>query len=452
MKRRNFIGTAIAAGLTGTNPSSALAAATLSKFKSTGFKVLPDKIAGMSLEELRDEYHDLIFNQYLPFWEKGGYDKENGGFMCELYDDGSVQNDGKDIWYQGRGIWVYAFLYNNFGKDQRFLDIAKKSRDFMVKNMYTGDGMWRDTVNRQGKVTESVGQGSGKAIYGAMFAAVGLIELYKATGNKEDMELAKASIWKSSNRYENPDYEGVTVRDFPKKGLRTQGHSFMMVWAITQLLSFHQDNELDGLVREHANHIMNDFWNPEYGIANEHLQHDYSRIPGIETHMNPGHSLETMWMVMFEALRVRNGTTFYIAASRIRRIIEMSWDYIFDGFCDTGYDVFGTKDHPPGPVYDIKTMWAHTEVLISCLTTLEYTGNVWAKEWFERAWAYTMKTMITDHGVWRQAVDRLGKNKKRAGITIYRKGNFHQPRALMYNLLTLNRMIKNNGKLTPFPL
>ena len=104
-------------------------------------ELLPDKIAGMTLEELRDDYRNRIFNQYLPFWEKGGYDSDLGGFMCELDDDGRVVIDEKYIWYQARGIWVYSFLYNNFGREGKFLDIAGKSRDFMVKNMYLGNGV-----------------------------------------------------------------------------------------------------------------------------------------------------------------------------------------------------------------------------------------------------------------------------------------------------------------------
>ena len=32
-----------------------------------------------------------------------------------------------------------------------------------------------------------------------------------------------------------------------------------------------------------------------------------------------------------------------------------------------------------------------------------------------------------------------------------RKGNFHQPRAMMYNLLSFDRMIENKGALTLFP-
>jgi mannose/cellobiose epimerase-like protein (N-acyl-D-glucosamine 2-epimerase family) len=97
-------------------------------------------------------------------------------------------------------------------------------------------------------------------------------------------------------------------------------------------------------------------------------------------------------------------------------------------------------------------MWAHCEILIACLTILEYTGEVWAKEAYERARAYTLKTMAnTGHGVWRQAVDRYGKDLKRVGISPKRKGNFHQPRMLMKNILSLERMIHNAGKLTPFP-
>ncbi len=452
MKRRKFIETTVAAGLTGTVPLSAKPTAPLINIKSNAFNVIPFKIAGMSFEKLREDYHDRLFNQYLPFWDKGGYDKEDGGFMCELNDDGSVYNDEKYIWYQGRAIWIYSFLYNNFGKNRRYLENAKKTRDFMVKNMYAGDGIWHESVNRNGKITQSTGQGTGEDIYGAMFAAVGLVEYYKAAGKEEDLELAKTSIWTSVKKYNDPNYTGVQLRNSSQKGLRSQGHSFMMVWTLTQLLSFHDDPQLNELAQEHTDIIMNKFWNPDYGIVNEVLQHDYSRVPGMEDHMIPGHSLEAMWMIMFEALRIRNGTLFYIQKQRIRRILEMCWDYVFEGLGDGKFNVFGTSEYPAGPNFEVKTMWAHTEVLIACMTILGYTGDVWAMEWYERTRAFIHRTMTTDHGVWRQAVDRFGNDKKREGISTKRKGNFHQPRYFMLNLLSLDRMIKNNGKLTPFPL
>lgn len=411
---------------------------------------IPAKIAGMTLEELKNDYRQRIFNQYLPFWEKGGFDKELGGFMCELNDDGSVVNDEKYIWYQGRGVWVYSFLYNNFGKDRKFLQIAEKTRDFLVNKMYMGKGQWHESVNRQGiPIVSSVSQGTSKDIYGALFSAAGLIELYKATGNKDDLEIALTSLKESVKTYNNPDYEGITVPGIDSKGLRTLGHSFMLIWPLTNLLSFYEDHELEELINEHVNHVINDFWNSEYGINNENLFHDYTRLPGHEAVMFTGHYLETLWMILHEALRKKDNQLFNTVKARIRRLIEMTWDYVFEGMGSEDYYVFSTGDKCQGPEFDLKVMWSHTELLVATMTILEYTGEIWAKEWYERGREFCLKNMAdTGTGVWRQAVDRFGQDKQRPGIGIYRKGNFHQIRYQMMNLLSIERMIKNGNKIS----
>ncbi len=411
---------------------------------------IPDKIAGMTLEELRDDYRDRIFNQYLPFWEKGGYDSEIGGFMCELYDDGRVQNDEKYIWYQSRGIWVYSFLYNNFGKDSKFLEKAQKTRDFIVQKMYLGDGLWRESVNRFGKPVEStVAQGTSKDVYGALFSAAGLIELYKASGRKEDLEIAETSLWSSVRAYESEGYEGVIVPGVEKKGLRTLGHSFMIVWTLSNLLSFRKDQKLEELQNEHIDHIINDFWNPDYGINNENLFHDYKRLPGFETVMYTGHYLETLWILLLEGLRRHDRELFEKIKYRVRRLIEMSWDYVFGGLGTENYYVFSGAGNCQGQEFDLKVMWAHTEMLIATMTILEHTGEPWAKEWYERGREFTLRTMAnTGNGVWRQATDRFGKDMKRPEISIYRKDNFHQIRYQMMNLLALERIIRNNKRIS----
>ncbi|GAI47292.1 unnamed protein product, partial [marine sediment metagenome] len=161
---------------------------------------------------------------------------------------------------------------------------------------------------------------------------------------------------------------------------------------------------------------------------------------------------ETLWMIMYEAFRIKDRNLFETCKIRVRRLIEMCWDYVYEGWGTNAFHVFSTEEHCQGPLFEVKNMWAHTEILIACLTILEYTGDIWAKEWYERTRAYAIRVFAnTGHGVWRQAVDRYGNNLKRSGISEYRKGNFHQPRYMMMNILTLNRMIENNGKLTPFP-
>jgi len=297
-----------------------------------------------------------------------------------------------------------------------------------------------------------MGQGSAKDIYGAMFAAAGLIQYAKAAGNEEDLELAKKCIRKSVERYENPDYDGVSIGGVNQRGIRAQGHTFMMVWTLPQLLELDNDPWFDALAREHLDLVLNKFWNDDYGISNEHLYHDYSKIPSRALSCGPGHSIETQWMAMTEAIREKNGTTFYILKNRMRRLIEMSWDHIFEGVPSGEYHVFATDDHPAGVQWNEKSMWIQTEALLGTMMALEYTGDVWAKEWYERSRAFVHRTMTTGFGVWRQAVDRYGKDVKRPGISEYRRGNFHQPRYFLMNIGSLDRMIENKGKLTPFPL
>ena len=441
MKRRDFLGAALVTGLSGSILSKEVVS-------SRSVDSILGKAGGLSRESLEGLLSDCryqLFERYLPFWENGGFDEEHGGFMCYLNDDGSVENDRKDIWYQGRGIWVYSTIYNEFDADPKWLERARKSRDFMVEHMHRGDGTWLDTVDRVGRSVDGIAIDRSNNIYGALFAAVGLIQFAKATGSSEDLELAKLSLRKAIELYEDPKYLGAVAPGVDETGLRAQGHSFMMVWAISQLLEIEADPWFEALAREHLDALRTKFWNDEYGISNEMLFHDYTRIPSQAVQMIPGHSIEAQWMCMEEALRIGDEAMYRVFKDRMRRLIEMTWDYPFGGTCDTGYHVYPTKEHPVGPVLNEKTMWAQAEVSIGCLMAFEQTGETWSREWFERSWEYLQRTMTTDCGVWRQAVDRKGNDKQREGISIYRRGNFHQPRCLMFLMRTLNRMIARSA-------
>ena len=341
----------------------------------------PQRLGGMSLEALRDDYRQRLFEQYLPFWEKGGYDREYGGFSCELNDDGSVAEDEKFIWYQGRAIWVYSFLYNRIEKNPAWLRMAEKTKQFMVQHMYAGAGRWIEKTRRDGTVLEGVG----KTVFGDFFAALGLTQLYLATRDPADLKLAKDSIWGAVKAYDDPAYTDKDTMQYttvkvPPAGLRTQGHSMCLVLALSDLLSADRDPALEKLQKSHVDHIVNRFWNAEYGIANEYLRHDYTRIPEAASHMYAGHSLETLWIVMHEALRIGDRNLFDAMKARIRRLLEMCWDYVFEGWGSDNCHVFGTPELYQGPGFGTKTMWAHCEIMVACLSILEHTGESWAKQ------------------------------------------------------------------------
>ena len=124
----------------------------------------------------------------------------------------------------------------------------------------------------------------------------------------------------------------------------------------------------------------------------------------------------------------------------------MGWDHIFDGWADEDYNVFGGEDHKQGTDYSTKTMLGHTEILIGCKLVIENTGEVWAKDWYKRTWEYVKKTYCLGVGAWEQAVNRQCEpiSREKWGINPKRRGNNHQPRFLMLNILSLDRMIKKD--------
>ena len=457
MKRRTFVATTLAAGINGLMSVSCNNKRFFEKDSLNAEQLLPETLAAMSLKELRDDYRHRLFERYLPFWDKGGYDDELGGVIVNLNDDGTTADDEKFIWFQGRGLWVYSFLYNNFGQNPRYLERARKMRDFIVKYLYAGNGRWYQRVNRDGSIKEGVIDDAN----GWGFIAEGLQEYYKADGNKKDIELAEETIWAMVNAYENPNYNGVKnlgglPDNMPTKGLRDMGHSRRFVRIISQILDYTKNQKLENLLNEHLKLIMTRFYNPEFGIFNEYLQRDYSRIPGNNDYTFVGHTTESLWIIMFEALRTKNKNLFTEAKNLVRKHLELGWDYIYEGL-GTHYYVFDGIGKTREKLYGLKEGWAQFELMTSLMLIIEYTGENWAKEWYERQYKYVIKTFDTDNGVWRQAVNRKGQNanqdsKLRKRWNPKRKGNFHQPRCMMYNLLCLDRMIKNKGKLTPFPI
>jgi N-acylglucosamine 2-epimerase len=93
----------------------------------------PGYIGQLALADLHEFYRAELFDQFVPFMDKYIVDREFGGFLCHADRDGTNLSTEKVTWYIGRGIWVYSFLYTNFGHDKEFLEVAQKAVDFVIK-------------------------------------------------------------------------------------------------------------------------------------------------------------------------------------------------------------------------------------------------------------------------------------------------------------------------------
>ena len=90
---------------------------------------------------------------------------------------------------------------------------------------------------------------------------------------------------------------------------------------------------------------------------------------------------------------------------------------------------------------------AQEEVLIGTLFLIEHTGDQWAKDMFAKMYDYVIdKYPLKQYGypLW-----ILGADRKVTFEEHYtRVGNFHHPRHLMLNILSLERMIEKGGEVS----
>src|SRR5687767_7029726 len=333
MHRRKFLGSSLgAAAILGELPSNFVGqqkrSGRLPRAKST------ERFAGQTLTQLRNTYRSDLFHDFLPFMEKYVIDEQFGGFMCNADHHGKRINQNKLSWFEGRGIWVYSFLYNNLAREQKYLNVARRSLDLVMKAKPSGDELWPKAISREGaSLTSADGE-----VYGDLFIAEGLAEFSKATGERAYWDQAKEILLKCVRLYDRSDYRpiigqtylGPTAPPFP--GARIQGVWMTLIRAATQMLEMRSDRDIEAVADRCVDAVTKHHYNSEFGLINELINHDLSRPANEYAQLvYTGHCIENLWMLMLEAVRRRDEKLFDKLVDWFKRHVEVAWDDVYGG-------------------------------------------------------------------------------------------------------------------------
>ncbi len=403
----------------------------------------------MTRDGIRKRYHEELFASLLPFWDAHGVDHEFGGVMHGVDYDGRLVHSDKLLWFQGRAIWIYSFLYNQFGKDPHHLEIARNTREFVLKHFQQSDGWWAELVARDGKVL----RGFEGDVYGMYFVAEGLQEYAWAANDAESRQMAFTLLRKLHRYIEDPQ---VVLPGAPGPGVRPQGIWMVNLNIATQILKRWSDPEIEVIAQRSSDAVVDKHFNPDIGLNNENLNFDFSRPAGEETKSLLGHSIETLWMVMDEALRKNDLKRWELCADRIRRHIEVGWDWVYGGLSQWVNVSQGEYVWPVerpvgtdlefrfrGEYHYMKTLWSLNEILVACLKIFERTGSEWAARYFG------MVQDVIDSKFSRKKYGQPGfmlfaDRKMVQQVHVARQDNYHPLRQLMLNLISLDRMLKQS--------
>jgi N-acylglucosamine 2-epimerase len=376
------------------------------------------------INNLASFYKDELLESTVPFWFPRSYDQEHGGFLLMRDEDGSLIDDDKAVWIQGRATWLLATLYNTVEQRQEWLDGAKLGFDFLNQHCFDTDGRMFFHVTKDGKPIRKR-----RYFFSETFYVIAAAAYAKASGDQYAAQRARA-VFSDCIAYATEP--GKLVPKFtdvrPAKGI---GVPMIMMNTAQQLRETIGDPRCDDLIEGWINQIEKDFVKDDIACVMEQVAPDGQIIDHIDGRtLNPGHAIEGAWFILHEAkYRGNKAAWIDLGCRMIDYMWERGWDKEYGG-------LFYFRDVYGKPVqeywHDMKFWWPHNEAIIATLLAYQITGKDKYATMHKMVHEYAY-THFRDqrNGEWYGYLHRDGRLSQAAKGNLF-KGAFHVPRQEWY--------------------
>jgi N-acylglucosamine 2-epimerase len=388
------------------------------------------------LQNLKEFYQNQLLNDTVPFWFPRSIDTEHGGYLLMRDQDGSLIDDDKAVWIQGRAAWLLATLYNTVEPKQEWLDGSKSGIDFLNKHCFDTDGQMFFHVTREGLPIRKR-----RYYFSETFAVIAMSAYAKASGDEAVAEKARFLFGKCIEYSTVPGLlESKFTSTRPSKGI---GVPMIMMNTAQQLRENIGDPRCDEWISKWIAEIERDFVKEDIKCVMEQVAPDGSIMDHIDGRtLNPGHAIEGAWFILHEA-KYRNTDPHLIAlgCKMLDYMWERGWDKEHGGILYFR-DVY---DKPVQEYWqDMKFWWPHNEVIIATLLAYTMTGDEKYAKWHKMVHDYAYEKFHDDaNGEWFGYLHRDGSIAQTAKGNMY-KGPFHLPRQEWYCLQILNEHLKES--------
>ena len=379
-------------------------------------------------------YERQLLNDTVPFWFPRSVDAEQGGYLLMRDRDGSLIDDDKAVWIQGRATWLLATLYNTVEAKGEWLEWSKTGIDFLNKHCFDTDGRMFFHVTRSGQPIRKR-----RYFFSETFAVIAMAAYAKASGDEAVAEQARALFGKCIDYATIPGLLEPKFTDTrPAKAI---GVPMIMINTAQQLRETIGDSRCDEYITRWINEIERDFVKHDIQCVMEQVAPDGSIIDHIDGRtLNPGHAMEGAWFILHEA-RYRNNDAHLIAlgCKMLDYMWERGWDKEHGG-------IMYYKDVYDKPVQeywqDMKFWWPHNEAIIASLVAYVVTGDDKYAAMHKQVHDYAYSHFHDkEYGEWLGYLHRDGSIAQPAKGNLF-KGPFHLPRQEWYCLQLLKEVIK----------
>lgn len=389
------------------------------------------------LTTLRDFYKKQLLEDTIPFWFPRSIDWEYGGYLLMRDQDGSLIDDDKAVWIQGRAAWTLSTLVNTFGENEMWLNGAKNGIDFLNKHCFDTDGQMFFHVTRQGE-----GIRKRRYYFSETFAVIAHAAYAKASGDEAAAQKARELFGKCLEYATNPTLLPAKFTNTrPTRGI---GVPMIMMNTAQQLRETIGDERCNVWIETWIQQIEQYFVKDDIRCVMESVALDGSIIDHIDGRtLNPGHAIEGAWFILHEA-QYRNNDPHLIelGCKMLDYMWERGWDKEHGGILYFR-DVY---DKPVQEYWqDMKFWWPHNETIIATLLAYLMTGNEKYAQWHQMVHDYAYQHFHDPiNGEWYGYLHRDGSLAQTAKGNLF-KGPFHLPRQEWYCYKILNEFLEKRG-------
>ena len=389
------------------------------------------------LNELEQFYADQLLNDTIPFWFPRSFDHEHGGYLFMRDADGSLIDDDKAVWIQGRAVWTLSTLYNTVEKKDEWLEGAKLGYEFLNKHCFDTDGRMFFHVTRDGQPIRKR-----RYFFSETFYVIACAAYAKASGNEEAAANARRIFGKCVEYATIPGLlEPKFTSTRPSRGI---GVPMIMMNTAQQLRDTIGDPRCDDLITGWIDDIEKYFVKDDIQCVMEQVAPDGSIIDHVDGRtLNPGHAIEGGWFILAEAMYRNNDKRLIDLGCRmIDYMWERGWDNQHGG-------LFYFRDVYNKPVQeywqDMKFWWPHNETIIATLMAYLITGNEKYADMHRLVNDYAYRVFNDkEHGEWFGYLHRDGTIAQTAKGNLF-KGPFHLPRQEWYCMQLLKQHLKQSN-------
>jgi N-acylglucosamine 2-epimerase len=377
------------------------------------------------LTTLSAEYRSTLVDEVLPFWLPRSIDAEHGGYLIARDRDGTLVDDDKSVWQQGRFSWLLATLYNTVEPRKEWLTASLSGIEFMRDHCFDreGDGRMYFHVTRDGRPLRKR-----RYYFSECFATIALGAYAKGAGDERCADEARVLFEKCLDYYQHPEQLPAKSTDVrPAKAIGAPMILMNIAQQLRETIGFEGADEwIDHFIAE----IRDDFVKPDIECVMEQVAPDGSIIDHFDGRtLNPGHAIEAAWFILHEAKHRGDKALTELGCQMLDWMWARGWDQEYGGL------LYFTDVHGK-PVqeywHDMKFWWPHNEAEIAMLLAYQLTGDAKYADWHRQVRAYSLKTFHDpEHGEWFGYVHRDGRVSSTLKGNMW-KGPFHMPRMQWY--------------------